>query len=465
MRLLNTDSLQFREFFDHCIPSYAILSHRWGSDEATFQDFERGKQQSRGGFPKIRGCCQLAKEQGHEWAWIDTCCIDKKSSAELTEAINSMYKWYRSAQVCYVYMTDVLREKHVPSMLPLSTERFCGSSWWTRGWTLQELLAPRHVKFYDRRWEYIGDKQSLAEEISEITEIDIDYLLPRSAQKPHEPCIRAWNCRGHHELEPSVATRMSWAAKRTTSRIEDMAYCLLGIFGVNMPLLYGEGERAFSRLQEEIIKQSSDDSIFAWSSKLVWGSVLALRPSNFHHSRYVCRRGPVKTHRRPYAITNQGLDLPITWRAWDSKTEELKVLLDCGICGPQGFHNIVLCFESLSGHSWFRTRFSGTETMEHDTWYNPPDQSGPISMMKTAYTTSEEVIQTKEGPLGEMGERIMVEIKADDDQSADFPADTSPAVSVHFQSDTHNWNSRPTRSSTTTSSTRSTSFLALLRLR
>ncbi len=463
MRLLNTATLEFREFFDHHVPSYAILSHRWGPDEATLQDFERGEKQNHGGFAKIRGCCQLALEHGHVWVWIDTCCIDKKSSAELTEAINSMYQWYRSAQICYVYMADVLWEDDEAETLQTSIKRFRASSWYTRGWTLQELLAPRHVEFYDQRWQLIGDKQSLAEEVSKITEIDVDYLLPRGAQRSHEPCIQAWNCRGHHELEPSVATKMSWAAKRKTTRIEDMAYCLLGIFGVNMPLLYGEGEKAFSRLQDEIIKQSNDDSIFAWTGKLVWGSILASRPINFKHARYICRRGPVKTHRKPYAITNQGLDLPITWRAWDSEREELRVMLDCGTCGPQGFNNIVLNFESLSGHSWFRVNTSEIQTMEQYTWYNPPDQPGPITVMRTPFTTSEEEVQTK---AGEMRKRIMVETKPNDEQPSDFPAASSSTIAVHSQSHLNQTrNSRPSRSSTTPSSCRSTSISALLRLR
>lgn len=392
MRLINTTTLEFREFFDHDIPKYAILSHRWGSDEASFQDFERGVQQSREGFAKIRQCCNLALKHCNEWAWIDMCCIDKKSSAELTEAINSMYKWYRRASVCYVYLTDVVWEKGRSKLHRASKERLRESSWFTRGWTLQELLAPEIVLFFDQNWRYIGAKDDLAQEISEITGIDAQYLLRNAEKNTHYPCTKAPDCRGHSprgeymttgKWEPSVATRMSWASKRQTSRIEDMAYCLLGIFDVNMPLLYGEGRKAFMRLQYEIIKQSNDDSIFAWTADQSMTGVLAYWPSNFADSRNVYKRAPLDTRRRPYALTNQGLDLPITWRAWDPKIEitssplqVLRVVLDCGICGPQGFENIVLCFVLPAEKVWIRVDSYQFYTMEKwRPWHNPLDSS------------------------------------------------------------------------------------------
>ena len=381
MRLLDTRSLDFREFFDSDIPRYAILSHRWGSDEASFQDFERGVQQSRKGFSKIKKFCDLALQSAIEWAWVDTCCIDKKSSAELTEAINSMYNWYGNAVVCCVYLSDVGWEESTPKLRQTSLDRFRKSEWFTRGWTLQELLAPSIVVFFDRDWRYIGTKDEFASEISQVTEIDTHWLSPGSGPStPGSSCIEAPDCLVHLPTkwvgstkcwEPSVATRMSWASKRQTSRIEDMAYCLLGIFGINMPLLYGEGQKAFMRLQYEIISQIDDDSIFAWTRDLpiTFGvqpamlGVLAKWPDDFTNSRYVQNVKRKTTFwRPPYSITNQGLVFPITWRGLVSRTESndkplgsaFRIPLNCGICGPKGFQKVFFdLIESWDG-SWYR---------------------------------------------------------------------------------------------------------------
>jgi hypothetical protein len=177
--------------------------------------------------------------------WIDSCCIDKTSSAELSEAINSMFRWYQNAQVCYAYLSDV------PAIEDLDHYRkdseFRRSKWFTRGWTLQELLAPEIVVFYNHDWVEIGTKALMSGVIRSITNIDRGFLM------------------GESEIKPAcVAQKMSWASRRKTTRLEDTAYCLMGLFDVNMPLLYGEGEKAFYRLQLEIIKNSSDESIFAW---------------------------------------------------------------------------------------------------------------------------------------------------------------------------------------------------------
>ena len=262
MRLLNSKTLEFCEFFDSDIPKYAILSHRWGSDEASFQDFERGLEHTRKGLSKIEQCCKMALNHSIEWTWVDTCCIDKKSSAELTEAINSMYNWYENAKICYVYLADVLWEDGTLELYQASTERFHKSLWFTRGWTLQELLAPPFVYFHDENWRFIGTKDQHLDEISSITGIEPEYLTRIERSGGPKPCTKSQDCRGHMpewslkmsgQLEASMATKMSWASKRQTSRVEDTAYCLLGLFNVNMPLLYGEGRKAFIRLQHEII--------------------------------------------------------------------------------------------------------------------------------------------------------------------------------------------------------------------
>lgn len=243
MRLLHTSTLKLHEFYDAQIPSYVILSHTWGNEEVTLQDLEKEESKSWAGYAKITSCCALARSSGWEWLWIDTCCIDKTSSADLSEAINSMYRWYRNSQVCYAYLTDCFLQSD-----GISDADFCQSRWFTRGWTLQELLAPGAVVFYDRDWREIGTKSSLAPQISRVTGISSQGMAdPQSA---------------------NIAAKMSWASRRQTSRVEDMAYCLLGLFDLTMPLLYGEGNNAFKRLQLELIAARSwDESIFAWTQR------------------------------------------------------------------------------------------------------------------------------------------------------------------------------------------------------
>lgn len=267
MRLLNSETLELHEFSEP-VPEYAILSHTWGKFEVTLQDIESGTKRHDEGFIKIRNCCAQVQEDGYDWVWIDTCCIDKTSSAELSEAINSMFKWYAESAVCYVYLSDV------PAPKPHFPEReFRAARWFTRGWCLQELVAPRHVEFYAAKWTDIGTRESLMDVIHDITGIDkrvlgegddshdLSFLARETARLSHFQRItdRLSVC--------SAAERMSWASMRQTSRTEDMAYCLLGIFQINMPLLYGEGSKAFYRLQEEILRHNPDLSLFLWCTK------------------------------------------------------------------------------------------------------------------------------------------------------------------------------------------------------
>ena len=241
MRLLNTRTLQIREF-NSDFPAYAILSHTWvDGEEVTFEDMGSPDRERKLGFRKIERCCSQAASQGIEFAWVDTCCIDKRSSAELSEGINSMYKWYENAKISYAYLPDVRDREHPAS-------EFAASRWFTRGWTLQELVAPSDVVFFGGEdWFEIGTKASLRNTISRITKIDTSIL------KHSQDVFKA-----------SIAQRMSWASDRKTTRSEDIAYCLLGIFKVNMPLLYGEGENAFIRLQLKLLNVPNDQTIFAW---------------------------------------------------------------------------------------------------------------------------------------------------------------------------------------------------------
>jgi hypothetical protein len=179
------------------IPPYAILSHRWVEGEPTYQDIKQGTAQNEKGYHKLVFCQQQAQKDGLDYFWADTACIDKTSSAELAEALNSFFQWYQDAEKCYVYMDDV----------PLIGSSFQESMWFTRGWTLQELIAPTTVEFYTPDGDLIGTKKSLGEEISKITEIPRDGLDARNL------------------LKFSVEEKLSWADKRTTTRAEDKAYC------------------------------------------------------------------------------------------------------------------------------------------------------------------------------------------------------------------------------------------------
>ena len=256
MRLINTSTGAFEEFIGRNIPEYAILSHTWEDEEVSYQDYLGGACPLKKGYEKIRKTCELARESGVVYAWVDTCCIDKSSSAELTEAINSMYIWYQRSQRCYVYFSDLLADADLATQLSACRWQVRMSQcqnqaylWrrFTRGWTLQELIAPFETHFFDSQWNQVGTKASLRSQISLITGVNLGILQ-------HDEALSS----------VCVARKMSWAAKRMTTRIEDMAYCLLGLFGVNMPLLYGEESKAFRRLQEEIIRSSPDLSIFAW---------------------------------------------------------------------------------------------------------------------------------------------------------------------------------------------------------
>ncbi|KAL6800870.1 heterokaryon incompatibility domain-containing protein [Trichoderma sp. SZMC 28013] len=268
MRLINTSTLEFA-WFPKTPPPYAILSHTWGPDEVTFADFTNlSTRATRSGFTKIKQTCEKALKDGFSYAWIDTCCINKESSSELSEAINSMFRWYRDAAICYAYLEDA-SERYI--RLPIrnsSVIEHC--RWFTRGWTLQELLAPKEIVFFGAKWTPVGRKTELKKILEQITGIPCAILI------------------GSMQLDQtSVANRMNWAAKRETTREEDIAYCLMGIFDVNMPMIYGEGRNAFIRLQEEILKQTEDDSLFAWraseesASEAPYRGLFASSPKEF----------------------------------------------------------------------------------------------------------------------------------------------------------------------------------------
>ncbi|KAK5651444.1 hypothetical protein OQA88_12451 [Cercophora sp. LCS_1] len=315
MWLLNVRTFCLECFIGSQVPEYAILSHTWGNNEVAFGQvrnelafgqvrdalgIHEGPVGIDDGASKIAYTCELAIQDELDYVWIDTCCIDKSSSAELSEAINSMFQWYQRAEVCYAYLSDV----HSIDDPDAEGSQFRRSKWFTRGWTLQELLAPQKLRFYSRSWRLIAPVTALYRTIEEVTGIQSMYLRRASSQ---------WTLMFR---SASVARRMSWAAGRQTTRVEDMAYCLLGIFNINMPLLYGEGTKAFLRLQEEIMKQSDDETILAWG----WGNTLALR--HFEHgflaSSPACFAGcqdltPWQSAGggTSFSITNRGLQIKV----------------------------------------------------------------------------------------------------------------------------------------------------------
>lgn len=277
---------------------YVIISHVWRKKEVIYEDMvqfnklEASKSWEKPeSAAKIVGACKTVLRYYNkkvEHLWLDTVCIDKKDPTELSMSINSMYRWYKEAEVCFAYLDDY------PTMeVPIFTQ----SKWFTRGWTLQELVAPRKVIFFDKDWKEIGDKLSLQTSLTRQTKIGGKYLLHL-----------------HDVSHASVSQRMSWFSGRITTVSEDTAYSLLGLFGVNMPLLYGEGkERAFRRLQEEIMKYSDDHSLFAWKTEnrpkhrsgLFAGSPDCFQGTGDYEHK------PNRYNNKPFQMTNKGISIDL----------------------------------------------------------------------------------------------------------------------------------------------------------
>ncbi|KAI5862493.1 HET-domain-containing protein [Durotheca rogersii] len=373
MRLIDVHSRKLKEFFNTKPPEYAILSHTWGSEEVILQDLDTTAYMKKLGWAKIDMCCQTAEKEGLDWAWVDTCCIDKRDSAELSEAINSMFSWYRISRVCYVYLADVTKDEDHSR----ENSTFRKSRWFNRGWTLQELLAPTRMKFYDKNWDFIAERKDLLDAISQTTGISLAAVQTPLSYIP----------------SASIAERLSWAAKRETTRIEDRAYSLLGICEIKMPLIYGEGDRAFFRLQQEIIRTMYDQTVFWWSLGNGWTQwfcdghsgtartlsevgglkVLADSPDAFRgfKSRYVSTR--LGKH---YMMTHSGLhiELPVIslgdsqrsfylaiFSAMDIlKSAPLHIgmpVQDCEVLLPGQAPSVVKFFEKAMGNSPFPLPF------------------------------------------------------------------------------------------------------------
>lgn len=334
MRLLCAKTQTLHEFVGDTIPPYATLSHTWEADEITFEDITHGHsyRESKKGWAKVIKCCQQATEDALEFVWIDTCCINKSNSVELQEAINSMFKWYEMSIECYVYIPDFNHPglNAQPKEKQSALQRYMRSRWFTRGWTLQELLAPPSVRFFDSAWLEFGDKISLRERISEATGISQEVLVDSAIDV-------------HRAMDfTSIAQRMSWASRRTTTKEEDIAYCLLGIFDVNMLLLYGEGPKAFQRLQEEIMKRFDDQSILAWGFNLedssLWSvsTALARSPRDFCNCGGIASRGAAAPG-DGFSMSQRGLRLDLPVFGGFNNGDILYCILNCTMAttGPE----------------------------------------------------------------------------------------------------------------------------------
>ncbi|KAG9230570.1 hypothetical protein BJ875DRAFT_471840 [Amylocarpus encephaloides] len=328
MWLLDARTFLLCPFADDKIPPYGILSHTWVLPplfEVSFQELQQlkaKKAQTRAGivnndsrYAKIKGCCAKAQSENPKihYVWIDTCCIDKTSSAELSESIGSMFRWYQAAMKCYAYMEDVAPGDDVVVALG-------NSRWFTRGWTLQELIAPKDLRFFNKLWNEIGSKETLSNDIEHITRIPSAVLRLGSLAKY------------------SVAQKMSWAAQRKCTRSEDRAYSLLGLFGVSMPMLYGEGEKAFLRLQLEIMKLSTDHSLFAWKGPGDFRGPLAGSPLEFEECQDI-NAGPLAygTAESTYEMTNVGLRITLLVSKTTLKDEQFVkyAFLNCKVKGER----------------------------------------------------------------------------------------------------------------------------------
>ncbi|KAK3637490.1 hypothetical protein LTR22_018213 [Elasticomyces elasticus] len=288
-RLISVRTLRLENFTPGETPPYAILSHTWEGEEVLYGELESGSAWEKSQYDKIRNTAKQARQDGHDYIWIDCCCIDKHNAVELSEAINSMYAWYRNAEVCYALLSDVSRSDD--KVWDETHTSLIECRWFSRGWTLQEMLASRKVNFFAEDWTPLGSLSEIAVLVSRATGVPQKVLNGKRTV-----------------FECSIAQRLSWAASRTTTKTEDTAYCLLGILDISLDLRYGEGDQAFARLQEAILKKSSDLSVLAWTdadpAKAI--KLLAHSPVNFRHCHDVVHYPTVEASSEHWT-TDRGL--------------------------------------------------------------------------------------------------------------------------------------------------------------
>ena len=366
MRLVNKATLALEWFNDGQEPPYVILSHCWRGRETSLQEYtaqiNKDKDTWTDGVSKIVRFCEQVGSRKEDFVWVDTCCIDKTSSTELQEAINSMYKWYEQAQTCFVFLDDVkFREDVTRTRKSLEKSR-----WFTRGWTLQELVAPRDITFLDKNCTLIGHRADLMETIAHITGIPTE-------------------CFGNHLAIHAmpIAKRMSWLSDRETTRVEDLAYCMLGIFDVSMNMLYGEGRKAFLRLQKELLETIDDESIFLWmSQELPEGSssILAPHPSCFREAHGLAISIHDHVRRDATRITAKGMMIEVYMPRSAKFRENIKLPLNCLIDGRRACIELQhVRAENEGGHhlaaqtrDWYRISCNIIQTLDESKWSQEP---------------------------------------------------------------------------------------------
>ncbi|KAI6007491.1 hypothetical protein EDC04DRAFT_971582 [Pisolithus marmoratus] len=366
---------------------YCILSHRWIAGQEV--DYEQMMNLAKldnaheilnwHGYQKIVKACHAANDL-FEYLWADTCCIDKRSSSELSEAINSMFRWYKNSARCYTYLQDTSHFPTEPDFTAFGNSNGW-PEWFSRGWTLQELIAPRDLQFFNKDWKEIGDKRSRATELNKITGIPVRVLK-----------------NGMSSYCPSFAEVMSWAAERRTTLVEDEAYSLIGLLNVNMSMLYGEGKKAFQRLQLQFMRMSNDQSVFAWragktgSTEVVEGTeggnangemgwtsaVLPDSPIAFRGCHDVIQMEPQEFYRLlsimwesdakalavdgkcevlpEFTVTNLGIRIPLPFRPYYGCPSVFRVALACRKRG-----NLTPLTIDLAAFGPIHYRYSGTD--------------------------------------------------------------------------------------------------------
>ena len=295
---------------------YAILSHRWLDEgEPTYKEMKSGTAKGPG-YRKLKKFCDEAWKSGVDFAWSDTCCIDKSSSSELDQSIRSMYRWYYNSDICIVHLAQ-----------SATIEDIKNDDWIQRGWTLQELLAPRRIKLFNKDWM----PMTHAENDKSQKETEVMKALEKATDIPHKDL---WIFKPGPNL---VDERMAWAARRKTTRVEDMAYSLMGIFDVSLQTAYGEGrDRAFSRLIEAIM-QGGDPSILNWTGEPLFHSssrAFPRSPENFLDRKLQL---PQDLGQLEMTMTSRGLRVPLVVLPLtvSSKTEqsthEYNVTFECPV--------------------------------------------------------------------------------------------------------------------------------------
>ena len=410
MRLINCETGQL-EWFALNPPPYAILSHTWDGDtEVTYQDYMaylagHGKQRHKN-WTKVERSIEITlnSKERLKYIWNDTCCIDKTNTPELSEAINSMFKWYARATVCYAQLadfeSDFLPRPRISGYQPNGWAQGRGQSyempplhsslqltdmaknqlrrcrWFTRGWTLQELIAPPTVEFYDAHWIHFGNRNELGDLLTSITRID-KRIFEYSGSTNREQDVMSILSK------MTIAKKMSWAQNRQTARVEDIAYSLLGIFGVNMTMTYGEENKAFIRLQKEILAQYNDLSIFAWTANAMghgvvpeFRGILAHSPAEFANAgSYELSRNAIANP--DFTLTNNGLKISAQVRNIPN-SKYLFLSLNCYDQneGPQNVQGITL---QLIGFNKYKRTNPSCLAIELNSWPLQPRKDFFIS--------------------------------------------------------------------------------------